>query len=454
MWDEILASIGPEPAQISLEEYRARQNRLLNQLRPDDLLIIPNPAHSTRSNDVEYPYRTSSDMIYLCGWTDLDSTMVAQQVNGAWEVTLFVQPKDVLSEIWEGRRLGKEGALENFAIDRAESKDDLEIVLIDMINSSKRILVKSAVDTTIDEIVNNCITAQSRDRQKLGIGPISVEDPSGRISELRLRKSAAEIDLMRYSAVVASHAHIEAMKNTKPGVGEWQLEGIIEGFFKYGKTSGIAYPCIIGSGDNATILHYTVNDDICEDGEILLIDAGCEYKGYASDITRSWPVNGKFSTSQAEIYQIVLDSQLAAIDACRIGNPYDLPHEIARGVLAQGLIDLGVISQNLEEALDPTDGELRFWYMHNTGHWIGLDVHDVGVYRPDNEPRLLEEGMVLTVEPGLYFGAWRPDVNCPEKYANIGIRIEDDILVTKDGPDVLSKNCPKTIEELEGIIGE
>jgi Xaa-Pro aminopeptidase len=454
MWDEVLASIGPEPAQISLEEYRARQNRLLNQLRPDDLLIIPNPAHSTRSNDVEYPYRTSSDMIYLCGWTDLDSTMVAQQVNGAWEVTLFVQPKDVLSEIWEGRRLGTEGALGNFAIDRAESKDDLEIILIDMINSSKRILVKSAVDTTIDEIVNKCITAQSRDRQKLGIGPISVEDPSGRINELRLRKSAAEIDLMRYSAVVASHAHIEAMKNTKPGVGEWQLEGIIEGFFKYGKTSGIAYPCIIGSGDNATILHYTVNDDICEDGEILLIDAGCEYKGYASDITRSWPVNGKFSTSQAEIYQIVLDSQLAAIDACRIGNPYDLPHEIARGVLAQGLIDLGVISQNLEEALDPTDGELRFWYMHNTGHWIGLDVHDVGVYRPDNEPRLLEEGMVLTVEPGLYFGAWRPDVNCPEKYANIGIRIEDDVLVTKDGPDVLSKNCPKTIEELEGIIGE
>ncbi len=454
MWDAVLETIGPEPAQISIQEYRARQNRLFSQLRPNDLVIIPTPPHSTRSNDVQYDYRTSSDMIYLCGWRDLDSTLVAQQKDGQWEVTLFVQPKDVLSEIWEGRRPGIEGALEQFAIDRAESKDNLEFMLIEMINSSKRILVKSGVNSTIDDMVNHCITAKSRDRQKLGIGPVSVEDPSSRINELRLRKSAAEVELMRYSAKVASHAHIEAMKNTKPGVGEWQLEGIIEGFFKYGKTSGIAYPCIIGSGDNATILHYTVNDDICEDGEILLIDAGCEYKGYASDITRSWPVNGKFSQSQAEIYQIVLDSQLAAIDACRVGNAYDLPHKVAREVLAQGLIDLGVIDQTLEQALDPTDGELRFWYMHNTGHWLGIDVHDVGVYRPDNEARLLEEGMVLTVEPGLYFGAWRPDVDCPEKYANIGIRIEDDVLVTKDGPDVLSKDCPKTIKQLEAIIGE
>jgi Xaa-Pro aminopeptidase len=286
----------------------------------------------------------------------------------------------------------------------------------------------------------------------MGLGPVSIVDPSPQINELRLRKSDAEILLMRHSAKIASQAHIQAMANTKPGVGEWQLEGIIEGVFKYCKSSGVAYPCIIGSGDNATVLHYTVNNDTCDDGEVLLIDAGCEYRGYASDITRSWPVNGKFSEAQSEIYQIVLDSQEAAIAECRVGNPYDAPHKTARRVLAEGLIRLGVITQPLEEALSG-DGDLNKWYMHNTGHWLGLDVHDVGIYQPGGEPRLLEEGMVMTVEPGLYFGAWRPDVDCPDRYANIGIRIEDDVLITSNGPDVLSSDCPKTIANIESIVG-
>jgi Xaa-Pro aminopeptidase len=308
------------------------------------------------------------------------------------------------------------------------------------------------VDENVDSLVEHEMKRNTRARQKFGTGPVSIVDPSAQINELRLRKSEGEIALMRHSARIASQAHIQAMANTKPGVGEWQLEGIIEGLFKYCRSSGIAYPCIIGSGDNATVLHYTVNDDTCEDGEVLLIDAGCEYNGYASDITRSWPVNGKFSDAQAEIYQIVLDSQLAAIDECRVGNSYDAPHIAARRVLAEGLIKLGVINQDLEDALS-VDGELNTWYMHNTGHWLGLDVHDVGIYRPDGEARLLEEGMVLTVEPGLYFGAWRPDVDCPERYANIGIRIEDDVLVTRDGPDVLSSDCPKTIANIESIVG-
>jgi Xaa-Pro aminopeptidase len=329
----------------------------------------------------------------------------------------------------------------------------LKSVLDERLSKCTRVLVKTGVDYDIDEIVTEALQANSRARQRYGSGPISIEDPSRRISELRLRKSEGEISQMRHSAKVASQAHIQAMKNTRPGVGEWQLEGVIEGLFKYARTSGTAYPCIIGSGDNATVLHYTVNDDICEDGEILLIDAGCEYRGYASDITRSWPVNGKFSEAQTEIYQLVLDSQLAAIDKCRIGNPYDAPHEEARRVLAEGLINLGIITQTLEEALDAENGELKKWYMHNTGHWIGLDVHDVGVYRPDDEARVFEEGMVITVEPGLYFGSWRPDVECPPRYSDIGIRIEDDVLITTDGPDVLSSDCPKTIVEIEAIVG-
>lgn len=452
MWDVSLEAVGPEPAKISNEEFASRQQRLFSQLRPNDLLIITAPDESTRSNDVHYPYRSSSDMLYLCGWEDPEAVFTAFNDDGKWVTTLFVQPKDILQEIWEGRRPGVEGAVKNWPIDNALSHDELNDSLSNMLVKCSRVLVKLGVDSTVDGLVDNEIKSNSRERQKFGLGPVSIIDPSRMINELRLRKSEAEIRLMRHSAKIAAQAHIQAMAHTKPGVGEWQLEGIIEGLFKYCKTSGTAYPCIIGSGENATILHYTVNDDTCDDGEVILIDAGCEYNGYASDITRSWPVSGKFSDAQAEIYQIVLDAQLAAIDECRVGNSYDAPHKAARRVLAEGLIKLGVIEQSLEEALG-SDGELNKWYMHNTGHWLGMDVHDVGVYMPDNEPRLFEEGMVITVEPGLYFGAWRPDVECPERYANLGIRIEDDVLITKDGPDVLSGDCPKTIANIESIVG-
>ena len=259
---------------------------------------------------------------------------------------------------------------------------------------------------------------------------------------------------MRFASDVSSYAHIAAMRHSKPGRMEYQFQSTIEGFFVYAGTSGWAYPSIVGCGDNATILHYKVNDDVCEDGEVILIDAGAEFRGYAADITRSWPINGKFTEAQKEIYQVVLDSQMAAIDCCRVGQPYTAPHEAARKVLAEGLIKLGIIEQSLEQALDPENGDLRKWYMHNTSHWIGLDVHDVGIYKPNGEPRLLEEGMCLTFELGLYFGAWRPDVDCPERYANIGIRIEDDVLVTSGEPDVLTSACPKTIEEIEAITGK
>lgn len=452
MWEESLQAVGKAPMTIGHDEYISRQQRLFSQLRPNDLLIITAPHESTRSNDVHYPYRTSSDMLYLCGWEDPEAVFCAFNDDGIWKTTLFVQPKDILKEIWEGRRPGIEGAKKDWPVDEALSHEDLDEELSEMLVKSSRIFVKLGIDSDVDRLIDLEMKSNSRNRQKFGLGPVSIVDPSRLINELRLRKSKTEIELMRHSAKIAAQAHIQAMANTKPGVGEWQLEGIIEGLFKYCNTSGIAYPCIIGSGENATILHYTVNDDTCDDGEILLIDAGCEYKGYASDITRSWPVNGKFTDAQAEIYQIVLDAQMAAIDKCRVGNPYDAPHNEARKVLAEGLIRIGVITQTLDEALAP-EGELSNWYMHNTGHWLGMDVHDVGIYRPDDSARVFEEGMVITVEPGLYFGAWRPDVDCPPKYANIGIRIEDDVLITKDGPDVLSDDCPKTIANIEAIVG-
>ena len=454
MFETAMLQIGEKPATISIDEFRSRQSRLLSQLRPDDLLIICPNMESTRSNDVHYPYRSSSDMLYLSGWKDPESIMTAHNDGNSWIVTLFVQPKNTLKEIWEGRREGVEGALKGWAIDSAHSIEDASTILAQMIGKTNRVLLRSGINTFVDDMVKDAIERRDRGRQQFGNGPISIEDPSAKIAELRLRKSAAEISQMRHASEISSLAHEISMRHSAVGRREYQLQSVIEGFFSYAGTSGWAYPSIVGCGENATVLHYTVNGDICQDGEIILIDAGAEYNGYAADITRSWPINGKFTVAQKEIYQLVLNAQLAAIDECRVGRAYNAPHEAARTVLAEGLIELGVITQTLDEALCMENGQLRMWYMHNTGHWIGLDVHDVGIYKPNGEPRLLEEGMCLTVEPGLYFGAWRPDVNCPQRYANIGIRIEDDVLVTSSDPDVLTKDCPKTISDLESLIGK
>lgn len=453
MFSDAAKGLPTEPKSVPKSVYLDRQQRFLSQLKPSDLVIITTPSEAVRSNDVTYPYRTSSDMLYLVGWADPESALIFHHNGSQWISHLFVQPKDTLKEIWEGRRPGAEGAKLGWSIDEATSIHDLEEHLDMFLSDCSTVHVRTGISSTIDLIVLTSIERRDRNRQHFGSGPVSLEDPSRRIAEMRLRKSSEEIELMRHAAEISSVAHELAMRASKDGIFEYQLQSIIEGFFVYGGTSGWAYPSIVGCGENATILHYTVNESKCKGDEIILIDAGAEYKGYAADITRSWPIGGTFTDAQKEIYEIVLDAQEQAIAACRVGNPYNQPHEVARSVLAEGLIRLGIINQSLEEALDSQSGQLKNWYMHNTGHWLGLDVHDVGVYKPDGTPRLLEAGMVLTVEPGLYFGAWRPDVDCPERYANIGIRIEDDVLVTEDEPDVLTKRCPKTIADIEGIVG-
>ncbi|MDA8777764.1 aminopeptidase P N-terminal domain-containing protein [Candidatus Poseidoniales archaeon] len=453
MFSDAAKGLPTEPMSVPKSVYLDRQQRFLSQLKPSDLVIITTPSEAVRSNDVTYPYRTSSDMLYLVGWADPESALIFHHNGSQWISHLFVQPKDTLKEIWEGRRPGAEGAKLGWSIDEATSIHDLEEHLDMFLSDCSTVHVRTGISSTIDSIVLTSIERRDRNRQHFGSGPVSLEDPSRRIAEMRLRKSPEEIELMRHAAEISSVAHELAMRASKDGIFEYQLQSIIEGFFVYGGTSGWAYPSIVGCGENATILHYTVNESKCKGDEIILIDAGAEYKGYAADITRSWPIGGTFTDAQKEIYEIVLDAQEQAIAACRVGNPYNQPHEVARSVLAEGLIRLGIINQSLEEALDSQSGQLKNWYMHNTGHWLGLDVHDVGVYKPDGTPRLLEAGMVLTVEPGLYFGAWRPDVDCPERYANIGIRIEDDVLVTEDEPDVLTKRCPKTIADIEGIVG-
>ena len=454
MFEKMFAELGKMPEPISIEEYTARQTKLYSTFEPSDVLILCSSPETIHSNDVHHPYRTQSNLLYLTGWTEPDSVMCATMSSGTWKTHLFVQPKDTLKEIWEGRRPGLEGAEQDWPVDQAHSIEDVESTLIDMLSNANRVFHRMGVMSSMDDLVVSSIKKRDRARQRLGTGPISVEDPSNKIAEMRLIKSNAEIEQMKFASDVSSLAHIAAMRHGGKNATENQLQSVIEGFFRYAGTSGWSYPSIVGSGENATILHYKVNNSPCTDGDVVLIDAGAEFRGYAADITRSWPTDGTFTEPQKELYQIVLDAQIAAINECVPGNPYTAPHEAARKVLAEGLIKLGVISQTLEDALDSKSGQLKDWYMHNTSHWIGLDVHDVGIYLPNGEPRTLQPGMCLTIEPGLYFGAWRPDVDCPVRYSNIGIRIEDDILVGENGPIVLTERCPKTITEIESIVGK
>ena len=453
MFEKMFANVGKMPEPISIQEYISRQNQLYSSFEPSDVLILCSSPVTIHSNDVHHPYRTQSNLLYLTGWTEPESIMCATKASGSWKTHLFVQPKDTLKEIWEGRRPGLEGAEKDWPVDHAHSIDDLESTLNGILSQANRVFHRMGVMSSIDELVVSSIKKRDRARQRLGTGPISVEDPSNKIAEMRLIKSSSEIDQMKFASDVSSLAHIAAMRHGGKQATENQLQSVIEGFFRYAGTSGWSYPSIVGSGENATILHYKENNSPCTDGDVVLIDAGAEFRGYAADITRSWPTNGSFTEPQKEIYQIVLDAQIAAINECVPGNPYTAPHEAARKVLAEGLIRIGVISQTLEAALDSKTGQLKDWYMHNTSHWIGLDVHDVGIYLPNGEPRKLRPGMCLTIEPGLYFGAWRPDVDCPERYSNIGIRIEDDVLVGENGPVVLTEMCPKTINEIESIVG-
>ena len=439
---------------FSIEEYINRQSEFHSHLPDNSIVIIPTNNLSTRSNDTSFPFRGNSYMLYLCGWADPEAFFVSSNNSGEWKTSLFVQPNDTLAEIWEGRRIGIELAKEMWPVDDSFSILEINTKIESMLDDNKHVYIIQGLSESLDTLVHKSLTTKSRSRNLNGKGPISVSDPSYILDEMRLIKSPAEIEILKMSAELASEAHIKAISATKPGIGEWEIQSIIEGYFISNK-SEYSYRSIVGGGSNATILHYCANDSIINDGDLVLVDAGCEIYGYASDITRTWPVNGKFSKEQKEIYDLVLSAELAAIEACQIGAPFRASHHAASKVMALGLIKLGILNCTLEEALgDDYDGPYRNFFMHGTSHSLGLDVHDVGVISPNGEKygRALKEGMVLTVEPGLYFADWRTDVDIPSKYSGIGIRIEDDILITKNGPIVLTSSCPKTIDEIELII--
>ena len=440
---------------FSESEYRGRQSKFLEKIPQDCLVLIPTNPASIRSNDVHYPFRASSYMLYLSGWSEPESVLMAKHNGKNWLVSLFVQPNDTTAEIWQGRRIGIEGASSGWPIDEAYSLLEMNEIVTDSLNKSNGVYLIQNLNSNIDQIVHDALTSKTRQRNTYGMGPISLVDPSSLLDEMRICKSTEEIAIMQKSADIASMAHSMAMKKSHAGIGEWEIQAIIEGCFQ-SNGSHWSYPSIVGGGDNATILHYHANNQPVSDGELVLVDAGCEVEGYASDITRTWPVNGKFSDPQREIYNLVLEAEISGIEACRVGAPWNASHKAAMEVISRGLIELGILNCSFEEAMgEDLDGKTRQFFMHGTSHSLGLDVHDVGVTRPGGkgDGRLLEQGMVLTVEPGIYFASWREDVEIPAKYAGIGIRIEDDVLITKDGPVVLTSNCPKQITEIETLVG-
>ena len=425
------------------EEYYDRQSSFLDQLPDGSVVIIPTNTKMRRSNDTNFPFRANSYMLYLSGWDHPGGVWVAENLDSTWKTSLYVKDKDTKSEIWEGRILGPDFVSQNMPVDSGYSINSFDDDFIQYIQNDnfQSIYSIDGIDEQIDQLIydHNVVNLDARKF----------------LDKLRVIKSDNEIEIMKKSAELASQAHVLAMKSANSGVSECHLQSVIEGYF-ISNRSRWAYPSIVGGGDNATILHYSINQDDIHDGELVLIDAGCEIEGYASDITRTWPVNGIFTDAQREIYELVLKAEKAAIQACQVGAPWASFHQAASKVLAQGLIDLGILDCTLQEALgDDFDGPYRNYFMHGTGHLLGLDVHDVGGGRQgdDGPSPVFSNGMILTVEPGLYFASWRTDVSIPERYSGIGVRIEDNILITENGPIVLTSSCPKEIDDIEAIIG-
>lgn len=424
-------------------EYRGRQSRFLEQVPKDQLVLIPTNPVMIRSGDTTFPFRANSYMLYLCGWSESTGLWMSYHNGEKWVSCLFVQPRDTKKEIWEGRIIGVEKAASEWPVDEADSIENMSDSIKSRLSECNGVHYISNLNSVVDEIVLDSGNQNT--------------DPRPILDKMRRIKSPKEIEFMLESAKIASSAHVEAMKVSHSGIGEWEIQSVIEGHFMNCKSQW-SYPSIVGGGENGTILHYNTNKSVVNDGELVLVDAGCEVHGYASDVTRTWPVNGKFTDPQREIYELVLKAELAGIEACQKGSSWLSIHTAASQVLAAGLIKLGILDCSIDDAIgDPEkfDGPYRNFFMHGTGHFLGLDVHDVGGGRKgdDDKGPVLEPGMVLTVEPGLYFGGWRTDVKIPERYSKIGIRIEDDILITEEGPVVLTSDCPKTIEEIEALVG-
>lgn len=431
-------------------EYRQRREQLMGKLGQGTAVVRSAPT-AVMHNDVEYTFRQDSDFFYLTGFDEPEAIAILAPHHEEHRFVLFVRPKDPVKETWSGYRVGVEAAKAEYGADEVYSIDDLDEKLPQYLEKADRIYYRLGRDRTFNDTILRHWQRLMAVYPKKGIGPTAIEDLGPTLHALRQVKSAAEIELMKKAAAISVEALNQAIAFTRPGRYEYEVQAELEYIFRKQGALGPAYPSIVAAGANACILHYIENDQQMHDGDLLLIDAGCSYGYYNADITRTFPVGQRFTDEQRSLYRIVLEAQTQAIAQAQPGQPYRQIHDTAVRVLVEGLLDLGLLWGDIEEIIK--EEKYKPFYMHRTGHWLGLDVHDVGVYQHGDTPHLLEAGQVFTVEPGLYISPTiqvaegQPEVD--ERWRGIGIRIEDDLLMTPDGHEVLTAGIPKTIDELE-----
>lgn len=413
------------------------------------IAILPAAPVRVRNRDVEYPYRQDSDFYYVTGFEEPEAVAVLVPKRKRGEFVLFCRERDPEMELWNGIRSGLEGACSDYGADDAFPIGDIDDILPGLLENQPRVYYAMGYYPEFDQHMIAWVN-RVRTRSRAGVSsPGEFVALDNLLHEMRLVKSKSELRSMTRAMEISSDAHLRAMGMCRPGMTEYQIEAELSYAFKHAGSRRAAYPSIVAGGANACVLHYTENSDTLRDGDLLLIDAGAEYDYYASDITRTFPVNGRFSKAQRALYEVVLEAQQAAIEQVQPGNHWNSPHEAAVEVLAEGLVALGLMKGRASNIIK--NERYRKFYVHRTGHWLGMDVHDVGDYKIEGEWRVLEPGMVMTIEPGLYVAAG--DKQVARKWWNIGIRIEDDVLVTRDGHKVLTSAVPKAVDEIEAVVG-
>ncbi|WP_061547214.1 aminopeptidase P N-terminal domain-containing protein [Cylindrospermopsis raciborskii] len=431
-------------------EYRQRREQVMAKISTGTAIFRSAPT-AVMHNDVEYVYRQDSDFYYLTGFNEPEAVAVLAPHHGEHRFMLFVQPKDREKEVWSGYRCGVEGAKEIYGADMAYPITELDDKLPQYLQKAERIYYHLGRDSHFNDRVIRHYQNLLVTRPRRGTGPIAIEDTGPILHGLRLHKTNFELDLMRQAADIAVSAHNHAMSIARPGSYEYEIQAEIEHIFRLQGGMGPAYPSIVAAGKNACVLHYIENNYQIQEQELLLIDAGCAYRYYNSDITRTFPVNGKFTPEQKALYEIVLEAQKQAIQEVKPGNGFDAPHKKAVQVLTEGLIEVGLLKGEVNQLIQ--EGKYKQFYMHRTSHWLGLDVHDVGIYQHGEVPQVLQPGQVLTIEPGLYVVPHTPSAEdqppIDDRWVGIGIRIEDDVLVTPQGNEVLTAGVPKEIADLE-----
>ena len=433
---------------IPKAEYARRRKALMAQMEPNSIAILPAAAVAIRNRDVEHVYRQDSDFQYLSGFPEPEAVVVLIPGREYGEYVLFCRERNAERELWEGLRAGQEGAIRDFGADDAFPISDIDDILPGLIEGRDRVYSAMGSNPEFDRHLMEGINV-IRSKAHLGAQPpnefVALDHL---LHDMRLYKSAAEIKVMRGAAQISARAHVRAMQACRAGLHEFSLEAELDYEFRKGGAKMPAYGSIVASGRNACILHYQQNDAALKDGDLVLIDAGCEIDCYASDITRTFPVSGTFSPEQKAIYELVLKSQYAAFEAIGPGKHWNQAHEATVQVITAGLVELGLLQGDVNQLIE--DEAYKAFYMHRAGHWLGMDVHDVGEYKVGGEWRVLEVGMALTVEPGIYVS---PDnLNVAKKWRGIGVRIEDDVVVTKKGCEVLSGDVPKTVAEIEALM--